>query len=58
MTAAPLHRARLAAQRAAVASEKRDSEIRAAHASGESIRAIAAAVGLSSARVHQILHGR
>jgi hypothetical protein len=43
---------------ATTAAAQRDSTIRAAHAKGASIRAIAAAAGLSPARVHQILHGR
>ena len=47
-----------AAAKAASASQHRDDTIRAAHASGSPIRAIAKAAGLSPARVHQILHGR
>lgn len=54
----PLQVAARAAGTAASASRRRDDAIRAAHADGNSIRVIAAATGLSSARVHQILHGR
>lgn len=43
---------------AIVAATQRDTTIRAAHANGATIRAIATAAGLSPARVHQILHGR
>lgn len=49
---------RRAATKAALAAQARDDAIRAAHAAGETIRAIAAAAGLSPARVHQILHGK
>lgn len=55
---ATLRRAQRAAQKAALASEQRDEAIRSAHQAGATIRAIAEATGLSSARVHQILHGR
>jgi hypothetical protein len=47
-----------ATAKAISASENRDNLIRQAHASGVTIRAIAAAAGLSPARIHQILHGR
>ena len=47
-----------AATKAASASRHRDDTIRAAHAQGVTIRAIAEAAGLSSARVHQIIHHR
>ncbi len=56
--ATPLTDAAVAAAKAASASKERDDAIRKAHAAGCSIRSIAAAVELSSARVHQILHGR
>ncbi len=46
------------ANAATTAVVQRDSTICAAHASGATIRAIAAAASLSPARVHQILHGR
>jgi hypothetical protein len=46
------------AARAIAASRDRDDIIREAHRSGETIRAIAAAAGISASRVHQILHGR
>ncbi len=36
----------------------RDEAIRQVHRDGASIRAIAEALGLSSARIHQILHSR
>jgi hypothetical protein len=49
---------RRAAAKAASASQARDDAIRAAKASGETIRAIAEAAILSPARVHQILHRR
>jgi DNA-directed RNA polymerase specialized sigma24 family protein len=54
----PLTAVTRAAAKAASASQNRDDAIRAAHANGYSIRAIAAAAGLSSTRVHQIIHGR
>lgn len=54
----PLTEVARAAAKAASASKARDDAIRAAHDNGETIRAIAKAAGLSSARVHQILHGR
>ena len=38
--------------------EKRDAAIRDAAAAGLTVRHIARELGLSSARVHQILHGR
>ncbi len=47
-----------AAAKAASASTNRDDTIRAAHEAGATIRAIAAAAGLSTARVHQIIHHR
>lgn len=37
---------------------RRDDAIRAAHKQGLTVRAIATELGLASARVHQILHGR
>ena len=40
------------------ARERRDTAIRDAAAAGLSVRVIARELGLSSARVHQILHGR
>lgn len=46
-----------AAAKAASASIARDDTIRQAHTDGATIRAIAAAAGLSAARVHQIIHG-
>lgn len=49
---------RLAAAKAVEASRKRDDTIRKYHADGVSIRTIAECVGLSSSRVHQIIHGR
>jgi hypothetical protein len=54
----PLTRATRAATEAARAFRVRDDAIRQAHSAGHTIRAIAAATGLSSARIHQILHGR
>lgn len=42
----------------AQAQAARNEAIREAHAAGISIRVIADEAGLSSARVHQILHGR
>ena len=54
----PLTKVARAADKAALALRERDDTIRAAYASGETIRAIAAACGLSFQRVHQILHGR
>lgn len=47
-----------AAAKAVSASADRDDTIREAHASGATIRAIASAAGISSARVHQIIHRR
>lgn len=55
---AELGKVRRAAAKAAQASQQRDDAIRAAHVAGETIRVIAAEAGLSSARVHQILHRR
>jgi hypothetical protein len=49
---------RRAAERAVAAHEARDRAIRAAHEQGATVRAIAAVSGLSSARIHQIIHGR
>ena len=50
----------MARMEAAVAKYRavRDDEIRAAAADGLTVREIAQTLGLSSARVHQILHGR
>jgi hypothetical protein len=45
-----------AASKAVSAGEARDATIRAAVADGATIRAVAAAAGLSAARVHQIVH--
>lgn len=47
-----------AAEAAEAATTTRNETIRKAHDGGLSIRAIAASARLSSARVHQILHGR
>jgi hypothetical protein len=58
VSAKDLARVRRAARKAALASEQRDEAIRQAHVAGATIRAIAVEAGLSSARVHQILHGR
>lgn len=58
MPADPLTAVTRAARKAALAAQARDDAIRAASAAGETIRAIAAAAGLSPTRVHQILHGR
>jgi hypothetical protein len=58
MVRKPLTQVRRAANKAALASQERDAVIREAHEAGETIRAIATAASLSSARVHQILHGR
>jgi len=44
-----------AAQRAALASQARDEAIRKAVADGHTLRAVAAAAGLSYARIHQIV---
>ena len=49
---------RRAAAAATVAAQERNEAIQRAHAAGEPIRAIAAEAGLSSARVHQVLHGK
>lgn len=54
----PLAAVTRAAAKAASASQARDDAIRAAHENGATIRAIAAAAGISFQRVHQILHGR
>ncbi len=53
-----LQAAKKAAHNSVVAAIARDQAIRKAHADGATIRAIAAVVDLSSARVHQILHGK
>ena len=47
-----------AAADAKTAADSRDIAIRAAHAHGMTIRAIASATALSPSRVHQIIHGR
>jgi hypothetical protein len=47
-----------AARKASASSQARDEAIRQAHLAGFSIRAIAVAAELSSARVHQIIHNR
>lgn len=57
MTSTDLRKVRRAADKAALALEARDDAIRAAHASGSSLRSIAKAAGLSHQRVHQIIHG-
>ena len=51
-----LRAVRRAAVKAVSASRERDDAIRAAHAAGETVRAIAAEAGLSHQRVHQIVH--
>lgn len=53
----PLQRVARAAEKAAQAREAFEQAIMDAHPDA-SIREIAAAAGLSSARVHQILHGK
>lgn len=53
-----LRRVRRATANAEQAFRARDDAIRQAHEAGNSIRAIAAVTNLSSARIHQILHGR
>jgi hypothetical protein len=58
MTPPELREVRRAADKAASALQARNDAILRAHDAGHSIRVIAAAAGLSSARVHQILHGR
>ena len=58
MVAPALRRVTRAADKAALALKDRDEAIRQAHADGSTIRAIAVAASLSSARVHQILHGK
>jgi transposase len=50
------HSLRLAAERLETAEEERIAVIAAAHRAGLSVRQIAAAVRLSPARVHQLLH--
>ena len=50
--------AKRAAANSLAASARRDDLIRKAHTEGSTIRAIAAATGLSSARIHQIIHHR
>lgn len=52
----PLTTVSRAAAKAAAASQSRDDAIRAAHAGGQTIRAIAVAANLSRSRVHQIIH--
>jgi hypothetical protein len=47
-----------AAAKAASASQARDEAIRKAIADGNTLRAVAAAAGLSFARIHQIINGR
>jgi hypothetical protein len=54
----PLTKVTRAADKAASALQARNVAILEAHGGGASIRAIAAAAKLSSARVHQIIHGR
>jgi hypothetical protein len=49
---------RLAAAKAVEASQNRDEAIRKYHSDGVTIRVIAECVGLSPARVHQIIHSR
>ena len=51
----PLTSVTRAARKAASALQARDDAIRAAHAEGVTLRAIAAAAGLSHQRVHQII---
>jgi DNA-directed RNA polymerase specialized sigma24 family protein len=58
MTDTSLTTVRSAAAKAVAASQRRNDLIKQAHAEGSSIRSIAAACGLSAARVHQILHDR
>ncbi len=50
----PLTKVLRAADKAASALSERDNAIREAHEAGETLRAIAAVVGLSHQRVHQI----
>src|SRR6266545_1314632 len=50
------HRLRVAAERLDSAEEERVVNVAAAHQAGLSVRQIAAAVRLSPARVHQLLH--
>ncbi len=54
----PLSAARRATAASTAAVAYRDDMIRLAHDKGEPIRTIAKATGLSSARIHQILHRR
>lgn len=42
----------------ALATQRREAAIKAAHAGGLTVREIASAAGLSAARIHQILHGK
>lgn len=55
---AHLRRASRAARKAALALRERNEAIQAAHQAGSTIRAIAEVTELSSARIHQILHGK
>lgn len=55
-TTGGLAAARRATRQAADAMARRDDAIRRACADGSSIRQVAGATGLSTARVHQILH--
>jgi hypothetical protein len=52
---APLTAVTRAARKAALASQARDEAIRKAVAEGQTLRAVAAAAGLSFARIHQIV---
>lgn len=58
MVGPELREVRRAADKAALASVRRDEAIRKAHEAGETVRAIAEMAALSHQRVHQILHGR
>ena len=58
MSATSLRTVKKATHNAIVAAILRNQAIQKAHAEGASIRAIAEVAELSSARVHQILHGR
>jgi hypothetical protein len=51
-------RLRSSTQRCQAAERERLQTIVAAHAAGLSLRQIAAAVGLSRSRIHQLLHAR
>lgn len=53
-----LSRVTAATERATRAAAERDEAIRLAHESGEGIRAIARAAGLSPTRVHQLVHAK